>query len=271
MVPENSGDAAALRFHEIFGTFYYRLFRGLPRQEFGFFHDVFENFVREDWMGLVRGQHRFFSVSTRVKSPWVPVNQAAKEAHVAYHRIQALVCQGQIEGEFFRFRRGRIQCWVKRTSLNQWIAARDTEFGQYICLRKVVRILGLRAATVRQLAQAGLLRKAQDSGYGLPGGFHFFFSREEVMKIKVAFEKYAVPEQEYFKPAELIALGDALKNYLGCLGLAAAIKAVVDDTLVPVAYTPRFPGITGYLFPSDRLRMYRPCVEKHRNGSRRLP
>jgi len=259
MVPENFEDAAALRFHEIFGTFYFRLFRGLPRKEFGFFHDVFEEFVREDWRGLIRGQHRFFSIAIREKSPWIPINQAAREAHIAYDRVQALVRRGQIEGEFFTFRRGRIQCWIRRASLNKWIAVRDTEFAQHISLREVVRILGLRDANVKSLVQTGLIRAAQGSACGLPRDRQFSFSREDVMKIKLAFEKHTVPEHEYSKPGELIALRHAIQNYLGRdSGLPAAIKAVVNGTLVPVAYTSRFPGITGYLFPAEHLRLYRP-------------
>ncbi|MHB8656198.1 MAG: TniQ family protein [Terriglobia bacterium] len=259
MVPENFEDAAALRFHEVFGTFYFRLFRGLPRKEFGFLHDVFEEFVSEDWRGLVRGQHRFFSASTREKSPWIPVNQAAREARVAYQKIQSRVRQGQIEGEFFEFRRGRTQCWIKRASLNQWIASRDAEFGQYLSLRNVVRILGLQDATVRHLAKAGLIRNARSPRYGSPHGRRFLFSREDVMKIKLAFEKYAVPEQEYSTPGELIALRHAIQKYLRRdSGLSAAIQAVVDGALVPVAHTSRFPGITGYLFSADHLRLYRP-------------
>lgn len=260
VVPENFGDAATLSFDKIFGTFYFRLFHDLPRKEFGFLHNAFEEFVSEDWKGLIRGQHRFFSIPTREKSPWIPVNQAAREARVAYRRIQALVRQGQIEGEFFKFRRGRTQCWIKRVSLNQWIAGRDAECGQYISLREAFRILGLRAATIRHLVRAGLLRKAQESAYGPRDGRYFFFSREDVMRIKQAFEKHAVPQQEYSAPAEFIALHDALKNYFGRSGLAAAIRAVVDGTLVPVAYTPRFPGITGNLFPSEHLRLYRPVL-----------
>lgn len=66
----------------------------------------------------------------------------------------------------------------------------------------------------------------------------------------------------YSKPGELIALRHALKNYLGRdSGLPAVIRAVVDGALVPVAYTKRFPGITGYLFPSEHLRQYRPAVD----------
>jgi hypothetical protein len=33
---------------------------------------------------------------------------------------------------------------------------------------------------------------------------------------------------------------------------------VIDGSLVPVAHTPGLPGITGYLFPSEHLRLYRP-------------
>ena len=49
-----------------------------------------------------------------------------------------------------------------------------------------------------------------------------------------------------------------MKNYLGrSTGLAAAIRAVVDSALVPVAR--RFRGITGYLFRADDLRRCRPA------------
>ena len=79
------------------------------------------------------------------------------------------------------------------------------------------------------------------------------------MGIKHAFEKHAVPLKEYSRPGELIALRHAMKNYLGCdSGLAAVIRAVVDGSLVPVGYTNRFRGITGYLFRSEDLRKYRP-------------
>ena len=79
------------------------------------------------------------------------------------------------------------------------------------------------------------------------------------MKIKDAFEKHSVPVKAYSKPGEFIALRHAMKNYLGRdSGLAAVIRAVVDGSLVPVGYTNRFRGITGYLFRSEDLRKYRP-------------
>ena len=259
MVPENFEDAAALRFGKIFGTFYFRLFRGLPRKDFGFLHNGFEEFVREDWKGLVRGQHRYLSVSTREKSPWIPLAEATRIARTTRKRIENLVRQGQIEAGFFKLRRGRTQCWVRRDSLNQWITARDTCFGQYMSGPEVERTIGLGWAILRLVAQAGLIRYAQSADCGPRHGRQPFFLREDVMTIKLAFEKHAVPEREYSKPGEFIALGNAVRSFLGRhSGLAAAIRAVIDGTLVPVAFTSRIPGIMGYLFRSDHLRLYRP-------------
>jgi hypothetical protein len=90
----------------------------------------------------------------------------------------------------------------------------------------------------------------------------FFFLREDVMKIKHAFEKYVEPAREYSKPGELIALRHALKNYLGRdSGLPAVIQAVIEGALVPIGCTKNFSGITGYLFLSEHLRKYRPVSD----------
>jgi len=260
MVPEDVKDATDLKFNNVFGNFYFQLFRAFPRDEFGFVHNLFEEFVREDWKGLVRGQHRFFSASTREKSPWIALPKAAREARTDPKRIEDLVRQGQIAGEFFKLRRGRTQCWLKRDSLKQWVDIRDAEFARYVSRPEAARILGLADVTVLRVAQAGLIRYAQGPQHGLPRGFQFFL-QEDVMKIKLAFEKHSVPLHEYSKPGELVALCHAIQTYLGRdSGLAAVIQAVVDGTLVPVAYTPRFPGIRGYLFPSEDLRRYRPVL-----------
>jgi hypothetical protein len=89
------------------------------------------------------------------------------------------------------------------------------------------------------------------------------------MKIKDAFEKHSVPVKAYSKPGEFIALRHAMKNYFGRdSGLAAVIPAVIAGSLVPVGYTNRFRGITGYLFRSEDLRKYRlvPGMTVHPEG-----
>src|SRR5215472_11136720 len=122
------------------------------------------------------------------------------------------------------------------------------------------RTLGLKHITILRVAQAGLVCYVQGSDRCFPTGYHFL--REDVMKIKKAFEKHAVPEREYSKPGALVALRHALKNYLGRdSGLPAVIQAVVNGDLVPVGLTRRFTGITGYLFLSEDLRKYRPVAD----------
>ena len=260
MLPPAAADPAALNFSKIFGNFYRHLFRVLPRRDFGFLHDVFERFVIEDWKGLIRGQHRYFSVAVRQNSQWVTANEAEVIAHTAGGRIWDLARQGQIDAIFLKVRRGgsRTECWVRRESLNQWIAARDAELAPYMPRPEAERALGLKNFTLATVAAAGAMRYVIGPERSFPARC-FFFLREDVMKIKDAFEKNHAPVKAYSKPGEFIALRHAMKNYLGRdSGLAAVIRAVVDGSLAPVGYTKRFRGITGYLFRSEDLRKYRP-------------
>jgi hypothetical protein len=259
MVPEEV-DPAALNFSEIFGNFYRHLFCVLSRNEFVFLHEVFERFVIEDWKGLLRGQHRYFSAAVRRSSQWIPADQAEKIGRVRSKRIVELVRQRHIEGMLLASPGGhRTECWVRRQSLSQWIAKRDLDLGSYMPSLEARRTLGLKHITILRVAQAGVVRYVQGSDRCFPTGYHFL--REDVRKIKEAFEKHAVPERGYLKPGALIALRHALKDYLGRdSGLPAAIRAVVNGELVPLGFTKRFPGITGYLFLSEDLRKYRPAA-----------
>jgi hypothetical protein len=263
MLPTEAANPATLNFKAIFGNFYRHLFSVLPRSEFGFLHEVFESFVIEDWKGLVRGQHRYFSAATRRGSQWMPADEAEKMARTAGRRILDFVRHGQIEGMFLSVRRsgGYTECWIRRDSLMRWIATRDLELARYMSRSEAERALGLTKRTLVNVAAAGAIRYVQGPEQNFPSGF-FFFLREDVMKIREAFEKTAVPVKEYSKPGELIALGHAMKNYLGSSsGLACVIRAVVDGNLAPVGYTERFRGITGHLFLSEDLRKYRPVAD----------
>lgn len=260
MIPQEANEPAALNFKAIFGNFYRHLFRVLPRSEFGFFHDAFERFVVEDWKGLVRGQHRYFSAATRRNSQWMPAHEAERMARTRAGRISDLVRHGQIEGMFLSVCRdgSRTECWIRRDSLKQWIAARDAELARYMSRPEAKDALGLTDRTIAKVAAAGAFRYVRGPERNFPSGF-FFFLREDVMKVRRAFERLAPPLKEYSKPGELIALRHAMTNYLGRhSSLAGVIRAVVDGNLAPAGYTKRFRGITGYLFLSEDLRRYRP-------------
>jgi hypothetical protein len=176
-------------------------------------------------------------------------------------RVLDLVHQGKIEGRFFKVGQGgRRECWIRRESLNRWMAARDAELVAYIQRPEARRTLGLAKSAIVNVAAAGLIHHVRGPAQNFPGRCHFI-QREDVMKIKHAFDKHAVPVKEYSRPAEIIALRHAVNKYLGrYAGLAAVIRSVVDGSLKPVGYTQQFPGITGYLFLSDDLRKYRPVT-----------
>jgi hypothetical protein len=262
MIPQ-SANPATLNFSEIFGNFYRHLFRVLPRSEFGFLHDAFESFVIEDWPGLIRGQHRYFSAAVQRSSQWVTANEAEVIAHTAGGRIWDLARQGQVDAIFLNVRRegSRTECWIRRESLNQWIVARDAELAPYMSRPEAERALGLKNFTLVTVATAGAIRFVKGPERNFPARC-FFFLREDVMKIKAAFARHSVPVKAYSKPGEFIALRHAMKNYLGrSEGLAAVIRAVVDGSLVPAGYAEQFRGITGYLFRSEDLRKYRPAPD----------
>ena len=100
MIPPEADNPAALNFKAIFGNFYRHLFCVLPRSEFEFFHDAFERFVIEDWKGLVRGQHRYFSLPNAPEFPMDAGTGGGKDGTDTGQRILDLVRHGQIEGIF---------------------------------------------------------------------------------------------------------------------------------------------------------------------------
>ena len=257
MVPEQVDSAADLNFHEVFGNFYRHLFQVLPRSEFGFLHDAFEKFVLEDWHGLVRGQHRWFSSAIRRSAKWIPAAEAEKIAGTQSQHLGSLVRTGELEGIFVTTGRRRTECWIRRESLNTWVAKRNAELAQYMARPEATRALGLKNDTLLKVAQSGLIRYVSGAEKFRRSGYYFL--REDVLRVKHAFEQAAVDVRPYSSPGELIALHHGLKNYLGRdSGLPSAIRAVVEGKLVPVGCTKRFRGITGCLFRSDELRRYRP-------------
>jgi len=259
MIPQSSSPGA-LNFSNVFANFYRHLFRVLPRRDFGFLHDAFEKFVIEDWKGFIRGQHRYFSAAVRRNSHWVTANEAERIARVTGARIVELARNGQLDAIFLKVRRGgsRTECWIKRESLDQWVAVRDAELAPYMSRPEAMAALGLTHRTIVTVASSGAIRYVKGPERNFPARC-FFFLREDVVNIKAAFEHHRVPALAYSKPGKFTALRHAMKNYLGHgSALAAVIRAVLDGRLVPVGHVERFRGITGYIFAAHDVRRYRP-------------
>lgn len=257
MLPAAANDPSKLNFSRIYGNFYRHLFRVLSAGEAAFLRQEFERFVVAEWKGLIRGTHRYFSPSVHAQSHWVCAHDAEKLARTTSHRIVDLVRAGQIDGVFAKVST-RTECWVTRESLSRWIDRRDAELARYMLRPEVEQTLGIKNITATSIAEAGAIRHVRGPTCDFPIGVTYFL-REDVLRIRDAFDRYAEPVCDYVKPGSHIALRHAVKNFLGRgAGLASVIHAVVNGTLAPVGRTPQFRGIMGSLFRLDDLRVYRP-------------
>lgn len=261
MLPPRAHDPSTLNFSRIYGNFYRHLFRVLPPAESAFLREEFEQFVVADWRGLIRGNHRYFSASVHAQSHWVCSNEAEKLARTTSNRIAELVRAKQVDGVFVNAL-SRVECWVRRESLRNWIAKRDAEVARYMLRPEVETVLGLTHLTATVVAEAGAIRYVRGPSHDFPAG-SMYFLREDVLLIRDAFGRHAAPMLDYSGPGSLVTLRHAVKNFLGRgPGLAAVVRAVVDGVLAPVGRTHRFRGIMGYLFRVDDLRVYRPLGER---------
>jgi hypothetical protein len=257
MADEPSHGPPGLNFHRVFGNFYRHLFDVLPRKEFGFLHDAFETFVAEDWNGLVRGQHRWFSGALRTSTKWITASEGQKVYGATKKLIKNLVSQREIKGIFVNTGLHRTECWIWRESLRDWVAKREGERASYMSGPELKRLLGLKHETLMKIVQDGLIRYSKGVDKSFPNSFSF--RCEDVMRIVNAFGKSKSQTCTDVTPGSVIALRQALKNYLGRdIGLPSVIRAVIGGKLSPVGYTSAFRGIMGYLFRSDDLRHYRP-------------
>jgi hypothetical protein len=220
MLPVAAKDPSKLNFSRIYGNFYRHLFRVLSAGEAAFLRQEFERFVVAEWKGLIRGTHRYFSPSVHAQSHWVCPHDAEKLARTTSNRIMDLVRAGQIDGLFVKVST-RTECWVKRDSLSRWIVRRDSELARYMLRPEVEKALGIKNITATSIAEAGAIRYVRGPTCDFPVGVTYFL-REDVMRIRDAFERYAAPVCDYVKPGSLIALRHAVKNFLGvgqdCLG-----------------------------------------------------
>jgi hypothetical protein len=254
MLPPHSDNPDTLKFGRIFGAFYRYLYQDFPRREFGFLLNVFERLVIEDWKGFIRGGHhrpRYFSRAVLQNSRWVTVSEAAKLASVSCRRILDCIRRGQIENMLLTRPDGAK--YIKRESMERWIATRNLEIAHYMSLSEAKGILGLSRRSIITLGQAGLIHYVKGYDHLFASGYHFL--RDDVMKIVRSFDKYSVPWRKYTYAGKLIALGDAV-IYFGHDVLPDLIRAVGAGELVPVAYAKLSHGISGYLFPTEKLETY---------------
>jgi hypothetical protein len=171
LLPASVSDHGSITFRSVYGDFYQYLLDAAHHREFKFLVDAFDEFVVQCWPGVVRGQHRLVPQSTREKMSWIPALQAARLAGLTASQITELVREGKLTGTFVRPSKssGRIECWLDRESLKQWIGRRDADFSDFISQAEAMQFLGLTTTTLSSLACNGVVELCKGrTGDSLP-------------------------------------------------------------------------------------------------------
>lgn len=262
LLPKSGNGNGALTFRGVYGDFYQYLLDAAHHEELEFLIAAFGEFAGRHWPGMIRGQHRMLSQSTRGTTRWIPAPRAARVAKLTAPQIADLVRKEELTGIIVSPPKShrRVECWLDRDGLTQWIASRDTDLADYIRPKEARRLLGLTKATFRTLVCSGLIGTCKGPDRGFPPGVHI--RRQDVERIVAAFraERSAIaPNRD-----EAILLREAVRHYLGRAGFSEFVRSVLSGAVHSVARDSSVAGILGFRFSIAD-------VKRHAQAKPKLP
>jgi hypothetical protein len=261
LLPKSMSDRIAVTFQGTYGDFYRFLLDAAHNVGFNFLIEAFVDFVTRYWPGVIRGQHRLLPQSTRDGMRWIPALRASRLAGLTAPQITDLARNGKLTGIFVSPPKshGRVECWIDREGLVQWIVERDSDLAGFISQADAMKLLGLTAATLRSLAQSGLIDMLKGPDRGFPPGVNI--RREHVESILAAFSSFTSAETASIDD-EAILLREAIRRHLGRDGFSEFVRHVVSGALQPVARDPSVAGILGFKFRVADVKRYVPAKPK---------
>jgi hypothetical protein len=248
-------------FRGVYGDFYQYLLDTSHYADFRFLTNAFDRFVAQDWPGVVRGQNLLLQQATRDRMRLIPAIQAARLSGLTAPQIVDLVRNKKIAGIFINppKSRGRVECWLDREELEQWIAHRDSDLASFISQAEAMQLLGVTAETLKSLALSGLVEMRKGPNSGFPPGV--YVRRHDAEHIVAGFSGYtwtlAASNGE-----RTILLREATRRHLGRKGFGEFIRAVLSGSLAPVARDSSVAGILGFQFHIDDVKKYAPARPK---------
>lgn len=240
-------DRSAVAFRGVYGDFYQYLLDAAHHEEFNFLIGAFGEFVTRYWPGMIRGQHRLLPQSMHERKRWIPSLQAARLAGLTAPQITDLVRNGKLAGIFVSppKSRSRVECWLDRQALAQWIADRDSDLAGFVSQAEGMQILGLTAATFRSLVRGGLIEMSKGPDRGFPPGVYVRLL--DVERIVAAFSDEARTEA-VSNGDKAILLREAVRRYIGREKFSEFVCSVLSGALRPVARDFSVTGILGFQF-----------------------
>jgi hypothetical protein len=153
----------------VFGTLYHVLYQDLRDQAFQFLRDSFELFLLEHWRGELCGRHRLFSERTIKNHRHQGLARVARAAGMSSKRLRKMIHQDRFPANQFNPDSARNIITVDVDLLNRLVPA-STE---YLDLRAVSRMLGLKRTRLRQLVAHGAILADAQPDFRISNRWHF--------------------------------------------------------------------------------------------------
>ena len=263
MQESDSQLADAITLKDAFGNH----FRGLVGlgKEFAFLLNAFEKFLIIKWPGVVRRQHRSFSDSFHSQYPWVTAQEAKRITTTSIPLLLSMVRAGTLEGKFVMPQGGhrRTECWIRRSSLDNFISLRDKDHQRYMSQDAVGLTLGLSRDSIVELTLSGAITSVDRNEKHLPRGT--YYEKRDVRRLSSLCQSLWGRKLNVGDSRGLISLADARRKILGGRGtLANVFIDIIKGVLVPVGHVSsadivRFNGL---VFRRSELRKYATPIQR---------
>ena len=236
-----------MRVQSIFNPFYARLYKEFRDEHFTFLRKAFEQFIVTEWKGSFKRSGKWYQSISKDEIEWFSADEAIEVARTSHP--EKLVRAGEVEGRFIKVTDRRSECWINKKSLLEWCQKQH----EYLPRLEAARILGVSYKVVMSMAKAGIIRPTVS-----PRDCRHHFLRSDVNALSQLLSRFCGSIVENWDNSELITLNDAIQTILsGAEPLSSVFRAIEEGQIAPVARSANHPGIAGYLFNRNDLRMHR--------------
>ena len=206
----------------VFGSLYHVLYQDLRDPSFQFLRDSFELFLLEHWRGELCGRHRLFSEVTIKNHRHQGLARVARAAGMSSKRLRKMIHQDRFPANQFNPDSARNIITVDKDLLARLVPS-PTE---YLDLRTVSRILGLKRTRLRQLVAHGAILADAKPDFRISNRWHF--RRTDIEGFMDEIQNASLLDaQPAGEAAEVVTLAHALQFWrISSVELSELIKAL---------------------------------------------